>query len=780
MSDFLTKCIVIVFFLSVLTEFPEKAFSQANPLENIIQGDRAFNNSDYKNAIISYRKVLKTDSNNLSVMFKYAKSLHFNRNYFEASKVFKVLIFKDKELKYLEAYYFLALSEKNLSKYVQAYQHLRRLKELSQTFTLSGQILSQLDAEIESIQFAVENEKAFKRVYIQHLPSPVNSAWSDFNPVMFPTSNTLYFSRYSPVFDNDSIESIFSQAYNTEIMVAQESMKGWNQPNKITSRVNNEKYHNANICFTKNKNRVFFSRCEDEENEVVNCAIYTAEIKNGRWTSISKLGAEINVAGFSNTQPCFVENSTYKALYFVSDRSGGYGGYDIWFSIFYNDKFQSPINLGPIINTSGDEITPSFQPETEELFFSSNRHPGFGGYDIFRTKGGLSNWAEPQNLGLPINSALNDLYFNPVPYSSEAYFASNRPGSFHKTGAEYCCTDIYYVDIANDSIPPAITVVPQKQNTDSVVHKIQQLLPLSLYFHNDEPDPKTLAITTSKNFKNLLLNYSSMKDIYKKEYSSGLDSAQTIFAQKEIEDFFSDSVEGGFEKLENFAALVKKELEAGKQVKIIVRGYASPLNTKAYNLNLSKRRICSLKNFLLEYDSAVFVKYFEGKAENGARIFFYEDPLGDTKSAGIVSNNPNDLRNSVYSKAAALQRKIQIVMYSSDEYEQSSELSRAIPEMNWLDSRFVLDSLPVKVERVYKLKLKNSGNAELNLLEIIAAPYLEILPEKMNIQAGESITVSIRVKDNQLPAAEYHEKVLFLTNLPDSEQSIFIRFRIWK
>lgn len=388
MSDFLKKSFLLILLIVVLIGFSKESFSQNSQIESVIEGDRAFNNSDYKTAIQYYQKVLRNDSNNLSVLFKYGKSLQFSRNYFEAAVVFKKLIIKDKESKFLDAYFYLALTEKNLSQYIQANRHLRKLKELSQTFSVSSQILSQLDAEIESVQFAIENEKAYKRVYIQHLPAPVNSAWSDFNPVMIPGANTLYFSRYSPVFDNDSIESVFSQAYITEILYSQESLKGWASPTKISGRINNEKYHNANLCFTKNKNRVYFSRCEDDENEVVNCAIYTAEIKNGKWTSIKKLDESINPKASSNTQPCFVETSSYKALYFISDRSGGYGGYDIWFSVFTDGKFQSPINLGPVINTAGDEITPAFQSEFDELYFSSNRHPGFGGYDIFKSQGG--------------------------------------------------------------------------------------------------------------------------------------------------------------------------------------------------------------------------------------------------------------------------------------------------------------------------------------------------------------------------------------------------------
>ena len=128
--------------------------------------------------------------------------------------------------------------------------------------------------------------------------------------------------------------------------------------------------------------------------------------------------------------------------------------------------------------------------------------------------------------------------------------------------------------------------------------------------------------------------------------------------ENDIENFFKDSVENGFRKLELFTEYLTGELNNGKRVEITISGFASPLHKADYNMKLSSRRIASFKNYLLEYKNVSFAKYIS----NG-QLIIHEKPQGQQLAKKYVSDNPNDKKNSVYIIAASLERKIQITEY---------------------------------------------------------------------------------------------------------------------
>lgn len=498
-------------------------------------------------------------------------------------------------------------------------------------------------------------------VEIKELPSVINSSYSEYNGMLFSDS-TFFFSSLRPESEDD-FANIFSQFWSTRIYKSKLTIGGYSKPEPMGSAINDDKYYNCNFTFDSTRTRLFFSRCLRDSGKELQCSLWSSERKGGHWQKAQPLNRRINLPGTTTTQPCWVDYGDYSVMYFVSDRPKGYGDMDIWYTIFRNGHFDDPINAGSTINTADNEVTPFYDKNMGRLYFSSDgTHLTIGGYDIFVSHGSLSQWSEPVNVGVPINSEANDIYFIVNQHNKDGFFASNRPKS-PDDDADTCCTDLYsfHYLYEKDTMPQEDTVVA---DTISVTEKAVLLLPITLYFHNDEPDPKTTATTTKQNYRNTLANYLALNDLYQDEYSKGLKGAAAAEARRKIARFFADSVENGFRKLEEFTALLLRDLKAGKNVEITICGFASPLHRADYNLALSSRRIASFVNYLQDYDNGIFLPYLSGSARN--RLTVICEPEGSSLAKREVSDNPNDQRNSVYSIAASKERKIQITKYVAE------------------------------------------------------------------------------------------------------------------
>jgi hypothetical protein len=311
------------------------------------------------------------------------------------------------------------------------------------------------------------------------------------------------------------------------------------------------------------------------------------------------------------------------------------------------------------VNTIEDDITPFYCKPCQELFFSSTWHKGLGAFDIFKSEFKNSEFEEPRNLGSPINTSYNDIYFSINSKRTAAFLSSNRIGSYFEE-KESCCNDIYTFKIPHIDEPPV-----KVDSTKIFVTQMKLLVPLTLYFHNDEPDKKTLATTTTKNYRKTYEDYSAMREQYKKEYTKGASPENMDRAIGEIDNLFEDSVDAGMQDLDRFAQLLLKVLKDNEKVTITMQGFCSPLASTDYNVNLAKRRISSLRNYFMEYQNGVFKKYVDNPNASEGNIKFEDVQIGELKARPNVSDDYYDTKNSVYSPAAALERKIQIIAIST-------------------------------------------------------------------------------------------------------------------
>ncbi len=178
---------------------------------------------------------------------------------------------------------------------------------------------------------------------------------------------------------------------------------------------------------------------------------------------------------------------------------------------------------------------------------------------------------------------------------------------------------------------------------------------IKLYFDNDEPNPNNSGVATNLNYEETYRAYLEKIATYKEEFSRGLTGSAKEKAVKEVEDFFSNKVKAEFNKLKGLNSALLAALKAGKSVELVVKGYASPLTTSEYNVNLSKRRVSSIINYYRQVDGGVFSSYLDN---NKLRIV--KEAFGESQSPSGVSDDREDTQNSVYNPLAASQRYVVI------------------------------------------------------------------------------------------------------------------------
>ena len=446
-------------------------------------------------------------------------------------------------------------------------------------------------------------------IKIEHLSDAINSYGSEFNFVQID-EKTAYFSS----------STLEDENYQSVIFLTLFKDGAWEKGKYINL---GKSYSSANVHFPKNEHSFYFSICDQDGN----CKIAFRDYKK---KITENLNDNINLINSTNTQPHFGLHDKQKVMYFVSDRKGGYGGMDIWLSIIDKQgNFGVPINAGKMINTSADEITPFFSKEESVLYFSSNKKGGLGGFDIFKTEGKFNLWGKPINA-VQFNSKQDEMYLNFYD-ETKGYFASNRKEALYNT-EEFCCNDIFSFELEKQEV----------EEVDSILLSAEYL-PLKLYFHNDEPDCCTMNVSTEKTYKEAYISYFKMEDEYN-SYTPNLES------------FFEDSLKGNFNKLRVIFSHILSDLKQGKKIQLQIKGYASPLHKKQYNINLSQRRIKSFINYVKEDQNRVFFPYLE----NG-NFQIIELPFGESNVVNSVSDDPNEKQKSIFSLEAMLERKIEII-----------------------------------------------------------------------------------------------------------------------
>jgi hypothetical protein len=639
-------------------------------------GDSCLAERNYFGAHQALSKALEFVQN-AEVAFNCAEACRKYQNYVDAEKYYRLTNSLD-SVTFRLASFWIADLLKMQGKYADAAYAFDQFYMANRNYNDYFTVRAQQEAIINSSTVKNIPTQDIKQHRIDN--SRINTMYSEYAPVQY--NDSLFFYGAVQALDQRLADTslVFSN-YLTKISRSYVKDSLWSNPVVLDS-LNDPEMFAGNLTFSGDGKRVYFTKCA-----AYDCAIYTAqfEVKKGQFSNTEKLPTRINKPGSSNTTPHLAVTPQGEVLFWSSDRTDGKGGWDIWYARINpaNYSFENPRNCGTNINTPGDEITPFYDARDSLLFFSSEWHAGLGGFDVFASKVDMRNnkFAKVSNVGQPINSSYNDLYYSYSRDSLRAYWVSNRNESTKLLGIANA-NDIYYHTLQKKTIS-----------------RISDLIPITLYFDNDFPNPRSRDSVTTDEYSRLFRNYMLQRNNFIFGFTQ-FSSMETFNRDvRMVEDFFAEARKE-YANLELFTQLVNILCDDGLDIVIALKGYASPVGETEYNEILAKRRISCLMNYFNEYNNGALVKYTQNEPNTGkGSLTFLEKPIGSLTDEAILPyaseadraalNDRTQRWKSVYSPVASSQRKIEIVAVDIAEKENL---------LNEIRSEIMVNKRPVEDE----------------------------------------------------------------------------------
>ncbi len=401
-------------------------------------GNHARRLNDPYNAIDVYSAYL-SKKKNYKIHLRLAEMHIATRNYREAYRTF-VRIQSQYPDKHDILLYEKALVEKNLGLYDKASADLGKFRNEYKGKD-KNYYRKRAKIEIEGCELALNPEQDSVIYSIEHLNGDVNMAHIEFSPLPYAKNLMVFGSLKS----NKEIFYSDIDRPKRNIYLAQKKGKKWQTVGPLFKALG-VPGEIGNVTISQDKQTMYCSVCNPNWQNKMICTIYRLK-KNGKaWGKPLALNDEVNQAKYTSTQPTIGIRSKKQreVLYFVSDRPGGKGKLDIWYSEFdpKKNEFKKPRNAGSKVNGTEDESTPFFHFGTHKLYYSSESHPGFGGMDVFWSFGERSKWTKAKNIGKAFNSNFDELYYTTDESGDMGYFVSNRDGTI-PLKSEHCCDDIF-------------------------------------------------------------------------------------------------------------------------------------------------------------------------------------------------------------------------------------------------------------------------------------------------------------------------------------------------
>ncbi|MHA7129922.1 OmpA family protein [Algoriphagus namhaensis] len=435
----------------------------------------------------------------------------------------------------------------------------------------------------------------------EKLPDPLNNFKLQYFPVLTADGEQILFTKRDGTGNFDK-EDIYVSFLDKSVE--------WSTPVSIASTINSQ-YNEGTCSVTADGNILIYTSCDAPDSEG-SCDLYVAYKVNGNWQRPKNMGKSVNSRSW-DSQPSLSADG--RILFFSSNRKGGYGGNDIWYSVRMNDGTWSEAkNLGNTVNTAKDEISPFMFFNNEILFFASNGHQGFGGMDIFLSRVSKGEFQSPENLGLPINDQLDQVALFITAQKDYAYFTE-----LTEDGGQNDRSLLYRFRFPEEIyLGENLTVTEGKVFNSKTGEPIDATLSL-VSLTNDstlyqfQADGKTGEFTMLYPDKAVSGLYVEKKGFLPKIYNVQRDELQNV-DDLEVnltpvasgEEFVFENVFFDFDKFElkeeSLSSLKRllKFLQDNPNVNIEIQGHTDNVGQKEYNQVLSLNRAKSVQQYLVK------------------------------------------------------------------------------------------------------------------------------------------------------------------------------------
>ncbi len=404
----------------------------------VTKGVEYFNNGDYSDANAYFKSLVNQDSTNADYHFWLARSYeetsfnelalyHYKKSYQFNPKIATNIL------------YLIARAYQENLFFSDAIAHYKMYKKTLEKMTTGDvmdenmKVAKRLN-ECENGKIIVANPYQHK---IYHLSKILNSEYAEYTPSVSADNKKMIFTSRRP--NGISEKKDIDNGYFEDVWMSTKNANGeWGEPINLGVPINSE-YHDACISMNAAGNEMFLYKSTNGGD------LFESDLVNGKWTKPEPL-KHLNT---KYKEPSVCVSADNKIMYFSSDRPGGHGGLDIYMCIKdKNNEWGHPINMGSQINSDYDEDSPFLSPDSKTLFFSSNGHSSMGGYDIFSVHFDTrkKTWSKPHNMGFPINSAENDIYFNISGDHKTAYYSSAKKDGFGEKDIYMILIDSTYAD----------------------------------------------------------------------------------------------------------------------------------------------------------------------------------------------------------------------------------------------------------------------------------------------------------------------------------------------
>jgi peptidoglycan-associated lipoprotein len=422
----------------------------------------------YLDAVDMYRECY-SESRDLSLLATIAHCEFLYRDFSRSKRSFERVFRKVKKDEVPDLVFMYARILKMEGDYEDAYRHFKIVLENS----ISDSLSTLCNNEIEGMKMATDLEPRYD-LYVEPIDKTINTAFSDMAPVEGPNGELFYSN-----FDRNSYVEFEAEGEEDEkrfakIRFAKAKDDGsWEKPKEMAEDINYDGYHIGSPSFSVDGSQLFFTRSIIRGKSVVESDVYTSTYDGINWT------APVRLKGINGEYPVLhpVPGELYgeSVLFFISDRPGGYGGYDIYYAPKRGENtYGLAVNLGEEINSLGDEFTPFYT--NGYLYFSSDGHPTAGGMDIFNSEWDGEKWSKPENLGTGYNSRYDDFFYKYNYETDKGYLVSNRSNDkIRSLRGEHCCDNIYTVGIKDIEIDVLVSAFADREPLKGAVIEVAEI-----------------------------------------------------------------------------------------------------------------------------------------------------------------------------------------------------------------------------------------------------------------------------------------------------------------